>query len=95
MTQRLINLKKRIERMSKYHQVEVLRILKNIDNITVSENKNGSFINLTEVPESGLNQLDAYVAYVDEQHDTLTEIEKEKHRIADTFFNNIKESTHT
>ena len=93
MSQRLIKLKKQIELMSICHQLEVLRIIQGTDNINISENKNGSFINLTELPEDVLTKLDNYIVYVNEQQQTLTDLEKEKSRLANTFFNGIKDTT--
>ena len=92
MSQRLIKLKKQIELMSICHQLEVLRIIQSTDNINISENKNGSFINLTELPDDVLTKLDNYIVYVNEQQQTLTDLEKEKHRLANTFFNGIKDT---
>ena len=95
MSQRLIKLKKSIEKMSVCHQLEVLRIINEIDNVTISENKNGSFVNLTELPKESLVKLDTYITYVNEQQKTLTDLEKEKNRLADTFFNGIKDTVST
>ena len=92
MSQRLIKLKKSIEKMSVCHQLEVLRIINEIENVTISENKNGSFVNLTELPKESLTKLDTYITYVNEQQKTLTDLEKEKNRLADTFFNGIKDT---
>ena len=93
MSQRLIKLKKQIEKMSLCYQIEILRILKEMKEITISENNNGTFINLTKIPNDGLDKLDTYISYVNEQQKTLTAIEKEKTRLADTFFNGIKDSS--
>ena len=95
MSQRLIKLKKSIEKMSVCHQLEVLRIINEIENVTISENKNGSFVNLTELPKESLVKLDTYITYVNEQQKTLTDLEKEKNRLADTFFNGIKDTVST
>ena len=81
--------------MSICHQLEVLRIIKNTENVNISENKNGSFINLTELPKEVLTKLDSYIIYVNEQQKTLTDLEKEKNRLANTFFNGIKDNTTT
>ena len=60
-------LKEQIENMSKYHQIEILRILHNTDNIAINENSNGTFINLTELPDKIIEPLEAYIQYVNEQ----------------------------
>jgi hypothetical protein len=79
-------LKERIEKMSKYHQVEVLRILTNTPEVKINENNNGTFINLSEQPTEILNKLEKYANYVDEQQKQLKLIETEKQEIEQTFF---------
>ena len=59
------SVKTKIELMSKNHQVEVLRLLKNIKEVSVNENKNGSFINLTELSDDTIEILENYIQYVD------------------------------
>ena len=66
-------LKERIESTNIFHQTEILRIF-NDNGVIINENKNGVFINLT------------YVDYVNKQEDQLNEIEKEKEKIATSFF---------
>lgn len=79
-------LKERIEKMSKYHQVEVLRILTNTPEVKINENNNGTFINLSEQPTEILNKLEKYANYVDDQQKQLKLIETEKQEIEQTFF---------
>ena len=79
-------LKERIENMSKYHQVEVLRILTQLPNVICNENKNGTFVNLTGQPNKVIDALDCYVRYVDEQQKQLITIENEKSFIEQQFF---------
>ena len=78
--------------MSKYHQTEVLRILTHIENVSVNENSNGCFINLTELEDSVRSKLFKYVTYVDQQEHQLTTVETEKDRIQNVFFNGNKDS---
>ena len=80
-------LKCTIESMPKYHQVEVLSILKQQKDICINENNNGTFINLTELDKSVIEILNKYVLYVDEQKNQLDIIENEKKRIEKTYFN--------
>jgi len=82
----LNNLKERIEIMQKYHQIEILRILNKHKNIKFNENKNGTFINLTELPEHILTELEKYINYVEEQQKHLKIVEVEKETIEQTFF---------
>jgi len=84
----LDSLKERIENMQKYHQIEILRILKKFSFIMMNENNNGTFINLTELPENVINELETYTKYVDEQQVQLKLIESEKNNIEKSFFTN-------
>jgi len=86
MSKRLLTLKTSIENMSKYHQIEILRILCNLNEICINENNNGSFINLTEQSEYIIGELEKYTVYVKEQQEQLNKIEDEKNIIKETFF---------
>jgi hypothetical protein len=81
-------IKERIENMSKYHQVEVLRILNNNPQVKTNENNNGTFINLTEQSSEIIKTLEKYIEYVDEQQKNLKKIETEKIYIEQNFFTN-------
>ena len=79
-------LKERIENMQKCHQIEILRILKNFSYVKMNENNNGTFINLTELPENVINELENYTKYVNEQQIQLKMIESEKNNLEKHFF---------
>jgi hypothetical protein len=79
-------LKERIENMSKYHQVEVLRILTKFSSVKTNENNNGTFINLTEQSPEVIAELEKYANYVDEQQIQLKKGEIEKEQIEQHFF---------
>ena len=81
-------LKERIETMSKYHQIEVLRLLNKLPSVTINENNNGTFVNLTEQTTEVISQLVKYANYVDEQQQQLNKIENEKEKLEQTFFTN-------
>lgn len=81
-------LKQRIESMSKYHQIEVLRLLSKLPSVKINENNNGTFVNLTEQTPEVINQLIKYANYVDEQQQQINKIENEKEQLEQTFFNN-------
>jgi len=90
MSNNLQLIKTRIESMSIYHQMEILRIF-NVNNTTLNENNNGTFINLTGLDNSIIEKINKYIKYVDEQEDELNEVENEKDRIQNKFFNGNKE----
>ena len=60
MTSREDRIKCEVENMPKFHQVEVLRLLKAEGTVVLNENKNGVFINLSQLPEAILVKLENY-----------------------------------
>ena len=86
MSTRLQVLKECIEKMSKYHQIEILRKLTNMPEVCINENNNGTFINLTEQGEHIIQVLEKYTIYVKEQQEQLNKIENEKDLIKLNFF---------
>lgn len=82
------DLKDKIEKLEKYHQIEILRIIKNFSNIKINENKNGTFINLSEVSDDCLKQLEEYLKYVYTQEKIFADIENKKIEIQSSLNNN-------
>jgi hypothetical protein len=83
---RIQTIKERIENMTKYHQIEVLRLLNKEDSVHKNENSNGTFINLTEQSESIILLLEKYTNYVDEQQKQFNKIEDDKEELRKDFF---------
>jgi hypothetical protein len=80
-------LRDRIEKMDKYHQIEVLRILKKrVADVHKNENKNGTFVNLSELSQESLQDILTYANYFDEQQNELNKGEEEKVQIQKNFF---------
>ena len=88
----LNNIKERIEKLNKFHQIEILKLLKSSDNTTLNENKNGIFINMTSLSNKVIVELEKYLEYVDKQETQLGEIEKQKNILTNTFFKDNKEN---
>ena len=86
-------IKERIEKLNKFHQVEILKLLKISDNTTLNENKNGVFINLTSLSDKVVFELEKYLEYVDKQETQLGVIEQQKSLLSNTFFKDNKENT--
>jgi len=84
----LIDIQKTIESMSKYNQIEILRILKIDNKITLNENKYGIFINLSEVDILTINKLKNFIQYVNTQEMNLIQIENQKEIYKNQFFIN-------
>lgn len=85
-------LKEKIELLSQFHQIEILKILKQDESCTLNENANGIFINLTNVTSDIITKLKEYLDYVTEQETQLNEIEKQKDSLSNTFFKDIKDN---
>jgi hypothetical protein len=86
-------LKERIEELSKFHQVEILKLLKSDDSITINENKNGIFINMTSLKDSTITQLEDYLKYVNKQEQQLNDIETQKDELSNTYFKDNKDNS--
>lgn len=80
-------LKDNIEKLEKYHQIEILRIIKSFSTVKTNENKNGIFINLSEVPYDCLKKLEDYLTYVHTQEKDFTDIENKKIEIKSSLNN--------
>ena len=87
---RLKSIKNTIESMNKCYQIEILKIISDDDSVTISENNNGTFINLTNLNVNIINELENYIIYVQKQQNNLTNIEDEKANIKNEFFNKDK-----
>jgi hypothetical protein len=79
-------IREQIENMSKFNQIEILRILTKNKNVIINENKYGIHINLSELQDSILNELMVYIKYVNTQEIYLNNAEKEKEKYKNTFF---------
>lgn len=83
---KLNHLREQIENMSKFNQVEILKILTKNKNVTINENKYGIHVNLSEIDKETLLELMVYVKYVNTQELYLNNVEKEKEKYKNTFF---------
>jgi hypothetical protein len=79
-------IREQIENMSKFNQVEILRILTKHQSVTINENRYGIHINLGELDSAILDELNMYIKYVNTQETYLNNIEKEKEKYKNTFF---------
>lgn len=78
-------LRESVEHMNKFNQVEVLRILTS-HNEVVNENKYGIHINLSELKKEVLDEIMAYITYVNTQETMLHLDEQQKDAYRNTFF---------
>lgn len=74
---KLESLKEKIEALSKFQQVEILRILsKNM--CKLNENKSGIFVNMTFLENNVIEEIEKYMSYVEDQTNTFQTIEYQK-----------------
>lgn len=85
MTTQLKQLKDRIESLNQHHQIEILKIVTK-NEVAYTENKNGSFVNLTNIDDTIVSKMVDYLNYVDEQESQLKEVENQKTELTKQFF---------
>ena len=75
----LEKLKTRLEKLSKDHQLEILKIFNASSDVKLNENKSGVYINLSFLPKEIIGKLQTYLDYVQDQEKMLllAEIKKE------------------
>jgi hypothetical protein len=78
-------LRDKIELLTVFHQIEILRIL-HTNKVTFSENKNGIFVNLTYVSPDIIDKISEYIIYVYKQESQLNEIEEKKIVLSNQYF---------
>ncbi len=81
----LKQLKDRIEALNQHHQIQILKIMTQCK-VGMTENKNGSFVNLTNVDAVVISNITDYLGYVDEQETQLNEVENQKTELTKQFF---------
>ena len=87
MSTDLLDLKKRIENIDDIHHKKILEIfLKN--NINVSENINGCFINISNLSPEIQKEITEFLKYINKQEKTLNDVEKIKKKYKKNFFSN-------
>jgi hypothetical protein len=89
--QELESIRKDIEKMNKFHQVEILKLLKKYPDLQLNENNNGTFINMVEINNDIINKILQYINYVEKQEQNLTHIETKKLNIKTKYFENSVE----
>jgi hypothetical protein len=78
-------LKEKIEAMDTKHHSEFAKILQ-ASNTPFNENKNGIFVNLSNVSADVIAKLNNYAEYIVLQEDDLKKDETEKNGLINTYF---------
>ena len=89
---KLKDLKKQIENMSKDHHIKILEIMQE-NKISYSENKNGIFINMNNLKPEVIEKINDYINYTKCQETNLQNVEKMKKTLQNKFFKDNKEKT--
>ena len=87
----LNKIKNDIENLSKKDHIEILNILSKKQNIKLSENNNGVFINLSTLDNKTLKELETYIKYIHEQEKKFAKDEILKHNMEKTLNKDNKE----
>ncbi len=84
----IIDLKDKIEQMSKSRHIELARILIHEYKISFDENQNGIFVNMSELTPTIIDKMVEFTRYIEQQESEFLQIETEKNGLKDTYFNN-------
>jgi hypothetical protein len=84
-TLELSQIREIVEAMSKFNQIEILRILHTND-IMINENRYGIHVNLTELKPTIISKIRTYINYVNTQEKQLHKIEQQKETFINTYF---------
>ena len=79
-----------IEKLDTNNHIDILRLLVKND-VFINENKNGVFINLTDLSNDIINDIEKYIDYVSEQKIDLDYIENQKDVLENKYFKDNKE----
>ena len=80
----------KIEKLDKNNHIDILRLLVKND-VFINENKNGVFINLTDLSNDIISDMEKYIDYVSEQKIDLDYIEHQKDVLENKYFKDNKE----
>lgn len=78
-----------VEQYNKQQQLDILKIFIK-DSVNISENSNGTFINLTDIQDSTIKKIQEYINFINIQNIKLTDIEITRKDIESSFFNKKK-----
>ena len=67
-----------IESFPKEEHIEILKIINSNNNLTLSENNNGTFIHMEDLPDNTLNLIQERITYFLKQQNDFDLIENEK-----------------
>ena len=83
--EKLNSIKQTIESFTKDQQLQILKILKE-NNVSLNENNNGTFINMTALSDDIIDKLNEYILHIDVQESELNINEKLKDTYKENYF---------
>ena len=83
--EKLNSIKQIIEGFTKDQQLQILKILKE-NNVSLNENNNGTFINMTTLSDDIIEKIDEYIQHIDVQESELNINEKLKDTYKENYF---------
>ena len=86
----LDRLGKKIETLSKIDHIEIGKIFSK-NNIKLTENNNGLFVKLNNVPSYVIKEIYEYIEFINKQENILTIDEVKKNTLENNFFKDIKD----
>tara|TARA_Y100000389_G_scaffold198963_1_gene236452 strand:+ start:103 stop:411 length:309 start_codon:yes stop_codon:yes gene_type:complete len=86
----LDRLAKKIETLSKVDHIEIGKIFSK-NNIKLTENNNGLFIKLNNIPACVIKEIYNYIEFINKQENVLTIDEVKKNNLENNFFKDIKD----
>lgn len=82
----LEKIRKHIESLNNVHHIEIAKILKN-NNIKLTENNNGLFVNLNNIDGNVINEINKYLTFVNIQENNINDVEVIKKDLQKIYFN--------
>ena len=89
----LEKLRKTIENLNTGHHIEIAKILKN-NNIKLTENSNGIFINLNNISSNIIDQINTYLQFIRTQEKLINIDESKKENLENIYFKEKIEPLH-
>lgn len=81
----IVAIGKMIETLTKEQHIDILRILVN-HNVTLNENKNGTFVNLSVINKKTIDDIKEHLQHITAQEDELKESETTKNNYNKEYF---------
>lgn len=85
-------IKNSIEALNFFHQKEILKILYKNKCNCLSENNNGTFVNMTKLPNKIIDELVKYIHYVNVQEKELKNKQIKCNEIEENYFKDNKDN---